>query len=415
MPVIQLPATALRVGQPVPVALRDAAGHLLVPRGAMVESEERLAQLISRGIFVDEGEGQQFKKAMAQKVDSLLRSNVRLGQIAKAQIDAPIAPSAASAAAPNDTDALATGVRKRAGDPIGALNSLLLRASALLHDPQAADFAARVAKIDAELLDMLNGDADAVLLMLIHSSTRETHKYSVSHALLVSAICELAARHIPLWTGDHRVALRYAALTMNIAMTELQNQLVMQEDPLSARQRDIVDHHAVRGAEMMRGFGVSNELWLQAVQFHHASPSGPLAELPPTQQLARLLQRSDIFAARLSPRHKRQALSASAAARAAYLDEEKKADESGSAIVKALGIYPPGSFVQLANAEIAVVLRRGRRATEPLVASIVSKSGTPMGVPAVRDTRMPVFAISAGVAPHDVRVRLNIETLLQLF
>jgi len=110
----------------------------------------------------------------------------------------------------------------------------------------------------------------------------------------------------------------------------------------------------------------------------------------------------------------RQAMSASAAAQAAYLDEHRQADNAGAAIVKALGIYPPGSYVRLASNEIGIVIRRGRRANEPVVASIVSKTGAPLGEPSIRDVRHPQHEIIGAVAPHEVRVRLNLERLLRL-
>ncbi|HMC14887.1 MAG TPA: phosphohydrolase, partial [Albitalea sp.] len=110
----------------------------------------------------------------------------------------------------------------------------------------------------------------------------------------------------------------------------------------------------------------------------------------------------------------RQAMAATAAAKAAYLDEHQQADEAGAAIIKAVGIYPPGSYVRLASNEVGVVLRRGRRANEPLVASVISRAGTPLGEPAIRDTRIKPHEISGGVAPHEVKIRLNLERLMQL-
>ena len=399
MAVFQLPATALRLGHPVPFALRDASGHLLVPRGTVVTSEQQRLQLVARGIYVDEVDSDLFKKALAGKLDAMVRNNALLGQIARAQ--------------PELTDCAPGGQVKRAADPIAAWNSLLLRTSALLREPQG-DFAERIERLDEDALSLLNGDGDAALLMLIHSTTSEVHQYSVTHALLVSVVCELAARHLQDWPAGWRTSLRRAALTMNIAMTTLQDQMVLQDGPVTARQRDIIDHHALRSATQMRALGVDDELWLHAVEHHHASRPGPLSELPAMLQLARLIQRADIFAARLSPRKLRQALSATAAAKAAYLDEHQQPDEAGTAIIKALGIYPPGSYVRLASTEVAVVLRRGRRANEPLVASIVSRAGTPLGEPAVRDTRMRGHEINGGVAPHEVLVRLNLARLMQL-
>jgi hypothetical protein len=113
-------------------------------------------------------------------------------------------------------------------------------------------------------------------------------------------------------------------------------------------------------------------------------------------------------------RRARPAQSAAAAAKAAYLDEHQHADEAGSAIIAATGIYPPGSFVRLASGELAVVLRRGAHAKTPKVASVVSKSGTALAEPVLRDTRLRPHDVAGGVAPHDVKVRLNLEKLARL-
>jgi hypothetical protein len=45
---------------------------------------------------------------------------------------------------------------------------------------------------------------------------------------------------------------------------------------------------------------------------------------------------------------------------------------------------------------------------------VLSRSGTPIDEPAVRDTRLRQHAVSGGGAPQDVKVRLNMERLLQL-
>ena len=110
-------------------------------------------------------------------------------------------------------------------------------------------------------------------------------------------------------------SLRCAALTMNVAMTALQNQLAQQSSPLNAQQRAQVDAHPARAVEALRGAGVDDALWLEAVLHHHDAPGGPLAGMEPAQRLARLIRRADVFAARMSPRRGRLAMSATAAAR----------------------------------------------------------------------------------------------------
>ena len=85
-----------------------------------------------------------------------------------------------------------------------------------------------------------------------------------------------------------------------------------------------------------------------------------------------------------------------------------------AAIIKAVGLYPPGSLVKLANGETAVVLRRGRRANAPTVAALINPSGAVLALPALRQTQMPATAVTGGVAPHEVKVRLNLPKLLQM-
>lgn len=392
------PAEALRLGAPLPFALRDASGALVAARGAVIRTEAQLHTLASRELFLDDRDSEALTRALAGKVDTLVRQNALLGQIGQAQ--------------PEGAPACAAAPRLR--DPIATWGGLHTRASVLLHETPGGDFAPRVAALQADALDALDRDTDLALLILIQGTASESRNYSVGHALLVAAVCELAARHLVAWPTAWREPLRCAALTMNIAMTTLQDTLALQETPPTPAQRALIDSHAALAAQRLRDCGVGDALWLAAVAQHHATRTGRLAELPEAAQLARLIQRADVFAARLSRRRTRGALSGIAAAKATFLDENRQSDEAGAAIVKATGIYPPGSYVRLANGEIAVVLRRGRLANEPVVASVMNAAGLPLGEPARRDTRSARHAVAAGVAPQDVRLRLNLERLLSL-
>jgi len=400
MPVCHLPPEQLRIGQPTDFGLLDANGHLLMAPGAVIASEAHRQQLLARGVYIDIQHAASYSRALGGKLDSMLRKNELLGRIAQARPD-----EASLEAAP--------AVRKPV-DPVVAFGDLQMHAGKLLRETPEADFAARLRKLQGELFGLVRADADTALLLLIHSATGELRQYSATHSMLVAVVCDLAARRLPDWPAPWRESLRSAALTMNMAMTTLQDALALQTTPPSPQQRAQIEGHAERAAQALQAAGVDDALWIEAVRHHHDSPPGPLAELPPARQLARLIQRADIFAARMSPRSTRAALSGAAAAKAAYVDERRQPDEAGAAIVKATGIYPPGSYVRLANNEVAIVLRRGSRANEPQVASVLSRSGTLLGEPALRGSGQPQYAVAAGVAPQEVRLRLNLERLLRL-
>lgn len=397
-----LPPDVLRVGQPTMFALRDKTGMLLVPKGTLVASSEQLQQLATRELYVDEQDSEALRRAIAGKVHGLLVGNELLGRIAQARPDA------------SDLVVPSSGDTRRLDDAVTAWSNLQVRMGALLRDPEQPDFLAKLVQLQKTLFEQINSDPDDALLLLVHGATQEFRDYSASHAVLTAVVCELASRPVTGISPAERLSLRCAALTMNVAMTALQNQLAQQETRLSPQQREQVDSHAERGVQALRAAGVTDQLWLDAVRHHHDAPPGPLAALSPAHRLARLIQRADVFAARMSPRRGRQAMSATAAAKAAYLDENGQPDEAGSAIIKAVGLYPPGCLVRLANHEIAVVLRRGRRANAPVVASIVNAAGAVLASPALRTTHLPATAVTGGVAPHEVKVRLNLQQLLQM-
>jgi hypothetical protein len=400
MPVVQLPTEMLRLGQPTPFALRDASGALLVAKGVVLTSEVQRAKLAERAVFVDESEGEMVKRAVAGKVHAMMEEGQTLGRIAGAQVDLGSLAKPAEAKLPVD--------------PRTAWTNLQMRASGLLREPLPADFVPRITKLQHDVLEQLNHDVDISLLVLLNTSANDPHNYSSTHALLVTVLCDLASRALGGWSDAQRETLRHAALTANLSMTALQDALALQDGIMSVQQRIQVGNHPERSTAALKKAGVTDADWLDAVEHHHDAVPGPLADVPFSRQMARLIERADIFAARLSSRKTRPAQAAGLAAKAVLLDERQQADQAGGAILKAVGLHPPGSYVKLVSGEIALVLRRGPQPKTPKVASVISRSGTPLGEPALRDTRLRAHEVVSSVTPGDVRVRLNLERLLKL-
>jgi ribosomal protein S16 len=99
---------------------------------------------------------------------------------------------------------------------------------------------------------------------------------------------------------------------------------------------------------------------------------------------------------------------------ACYFDENRQVDETGAALIKAVGIYQPGSFVRLATDEVAVVVKRGHNTSTPRVAVLVNRSGMPTLEPTIRETSTRDFRIVSSVAHRDVKVQINLDRLLPL-
>jgi len=105
----------------------------------------------------------------------------------------------------------------------------------------------------------------------------------------------------------------------------------------------------------------------------------------------------------------RPALSPQAAVRQLY--QEDQGGPLSTAVIKELGIYPPGDFVRLASGELGIVVQRTANARAPIVASITDTAGHPVPHTVRHDTAQPEFAIKATASDKVMLMRLPPERL----
>ncbi len=400
MKLVPIAPEGLAPGVLLPFSLRDVNGHVLVQRGTSITDAQQLGYLTARALFIDAGERDLVQRQLNAQVDQMLRmGDTTLAEIAalKAEFD-PRAPAPA----------------KPVERPL-EWPDLEGRARVLLGDTRAARWEERLDELADEMLSRLERQVDPTLLRFIHMAGTQPEDYSTHHAILVMLLCALAGPRLPGWTPEWRRPLTRAALSMNVGMVPMQNELVRQAHPLTPNQRAAIDAHAQRGVGLLQAAGIDDALWLLAVQHHHDAPNGPLDKFEPSLRLARLIQRADRYAARLSARRNRDALSAKAAAQAAFFDEGGHPDEAGQALLGVTGLHPPGAWVKLACGEIALVMKRQPNPKAPLtVVSLINRDGMPLGAPAVRHTALPKFKVEAGVPSGEIRVQPNLEALQKL-
>lgn len=275
----------------------------------------------------------------------------------------------------------------------------------LLAPPAQAGFLERLLAIHRQSRELLNLDADSTLYWLFQLAASSTVAYSASHAMTCWALCQLVAQDLDLPPHECE-SLALAALTMNLSMTRLQDALAEQTTPPTAEQRAHIETHSARSAQWLRELGVNDTLWLSTVEQHHE----PDTALPLT---TRLLQGMDRYAALISPRESRPGRCVTDSGRHLVVNGQVL-DEVGHALLRTVGICPPGTFVRLADHRIAVVLRRSGRPGEPWVATVLDAQGTPDIEPTLVDTGQDGLGIEAALVSRTVRVRLNHSKLLQL-
>jgi HD-GYP domain-containing protein (c-di-GMP phosphodiesterase class II) len=392
---------SIRLDMPLPFGLVDRHGVLLAQKGFVFQNESTLNMLAERGrgFFVDFSDlrDPQLRSAQRDYVNQLmnrLESQSTLGELAKVHLRYPKSEY----------------IDERLLD----WPDIVEICNSMLRTRDSKFFNQRLESMIAILTHEVKANPDKTLLALFYLAEQKPHLYSSTHSILVCAICALTASTVLHWSDADVNLLMRCALTMNIGMVALQDALTLQKDATDLSQRVLINAHEAMSGHLLEMFGVDDKDWLNIVRSHHATIKDPLHCKHRSERLVGLLHRVDVFTAKLSSRVSRMSLSSSQVMKSAYYDELGKIDVLGAAIVKAVGVYRPGSFVKLASGEIAVVIRRGKNTSAPTTVLILNKYGIPVASDNVRETSDRNFAITSVVPSNDIHVTLNLDKLLKI-
>lgn len=261
-------------------------------------------------------------------------------------------------------------------DLLGQWSDLESGLSTLLNHPEATEeFGQRLAQYDRWIQSLLEQDYDMGLYLLFQLASNSPVGYSASHALVCGVLCHLVATELKIIPTE-RDSLVRAALTMNIGMTALQDELANQVEKPTPKQQAAIRAHPIKSAMILASKGIYEDDWLDIVTLHH-DESVERTDLPVVStsiRLSRILKAVDRYAAMISPRASRAARSAAVSARTIMTQSNTKADEVASALLKTVGLYPPGTYARLDSGELAVVVRRSGVADKPYVAILGQSS-----------------------------------------
>lgn len=362
-------------GQALPFDTFDANGVLLLRKGFVIQSQDQLERLVERGLFSDE-----------------------------VAFKAHFSPDARPSFQP--VKGVKVSVLQLLQDLQAELGQLLVAT------PAPTDFSAQVLEIARGVQRACRLDSDAAL-----ASIQRLHvgRYSVRRMVHAAILCELLLDSMGE-SDTQRLPALAAALTMNIAMLDLQDTLFLQRDPPSPIQKDQIQAHPAQGAQRLRDLGVTDEAWLLTVLHHHETidgqgyPGGLQADA--LGRPAQVLCMADRFGALCTGRAHRAPALPSAALKELFLDRGKGLDAAlVSLLVKVVGVYPPGSLVRLANADLAVVVKRTQSANHPIVRTVRTQRGERPNPPRKRTTSDPTYAIEELVLPSVLDFEVDPQTL----
>ena len=373
----KLSADMIMVGKQLPVDVYHRNGMLLVKQGHYVLTPEQKPKLLQHGQLENSAKAAIVEKELRERRERQEQER----RMAEAQIINPLV----------ELDQLAHKV-----------GSLLNRYF------QAPHFSADIQLVVNKLLLLADKQPDGLIAACLLVPFTD---YGSMHSLHTAAMLAILGRRLNLPQKEMQVLLS-AALTMNIAATKLHTDLTKQDSALDASQKADMYAHPLLSSAILRDLGIDDERWHLLVQQHHEEWNGSgypygmkKEEIDPGAHLIRL---TDVLTSLLVTQAHRAGRLPSIALGRMFKGEFSEFDPRFIALlIKELGIYPPGSFVRLANREIAVVTHRpgDGNTKHPKVAALRSASGEMYGEPLPRNTRMADYAIAEPISLKEAGVR----------
>lgn len=227
------------------------------------------------------------------------------------------------------------------------------------------------------VVNSLVGDADTIpWLLATELKVGFLHRRAIGSAVLMA----LAGRRI----GFERPLLdelALAGLLLDIGKVSVPITILAKTTPLSGHERAFVERHVRRGLYMVRAASPVSETVEDAVLGHHErlDGSGYPRHLRGTQipLPARLAGLVDTYDAMLQDRRYARAVAAHDAMRLVNGMGGRKFDTAiVRSFMRALGLFPTGSWLQIADGRLGIVRRQAEdEPTRPYVALVSDSAG----------------------------------------
>ncbi|HYD78399.1 MAG TPA: HD domain-containing phosphohydrolase [Paucimonas sp.] len=366
--------TDIAVGEPLPWDVYGTDKKLLLRKGQVVQNERQVEVLIERGLYIDAQLAGSLSSKRAEPPPKILElpSVLRLINL----------------------------VNKRLERLLYTFNS----------EP---DMEAKILEVVKALEHAGNMNPDIALGCVLLN--QEAGSYAVRHCI-DTAIVSWAVLRAMRKPPEEITAVMAAALTMNLGMLRMQDQLQNKSEPLNEKEQEIIKKHPEESVNLLRQAGVKNEQWLSYVLLHHENEDGTgyprgkdAGEIP---QNVKILAIADRYCARIANRKYRKTLLPGLALRDVLVSGGKTSDPTLAAyFVKEVGTYPPGSFVRLQSGEICVVTGRGASPTTPTVHAIIGPRGAPLSFPIKRETSKQLHGVREAVSAEQASLRFSLQQL----
>lgn len=355
---VRIAPGALELGRPLPWNVYDANGNVLLRQGYVIQTNYQLEQLFERGRFKP--------RKIERPQDDIVEDH-------------------------------------RQRNPFADYADLLQSLEATLNAITDGDPSAQRRLMGlTRMIERTCTEAPEASLALVHLYS--TEPTILEQTLFYAILSQFTARQFGL--NENRTSvLTAAALTANLALVPVADQLNASNKLLSPDQRQVISKHPERSAQALQVAGINNVLMHSIIAQHHEQADGrgyPLGlsgtEIRPEAEILALCER---YVAMITKRAYRTRLNVTDARRLiATLGDGTFRPAVPRALLKVLGDYPPGILVRLENNEVGVVSGRPVRSRGPFVKAIFGPRGNRYSGTFERDTSVLEYNIRALEEPE---------------
>ena len=206
-------------------------------------------------------------------------------------------------------------------------------------------------------VESIKANASAMFWM---SRIKSRDEYTAEHCLRVAVFAVAFARFLGLPDEDLEVA-GLCGLLHDVGKLKVPPEILNKPGPLDPNEAKVMQGHTNFGYNLLKTDQNLDPIVMDVTRHHHERVDGRgyPAKLEEWQisRFSRLIAIVDAYDAMTSDRCYRDGLPASDAMRILYRNRGRQFDAGMvEAFIRMVGIYPPGSLVELSNGEVALVL-----------------------------------------------------------
>jgi len=207
------------------------------------------------------------------------------------------------------------------------------------------------------MVETFLGDSDAIVHLI---NIKENEESIYHHSLNVSVLAIMLGKKAKL-TASEMHLLGMAALFHDIGKSRIEKKVLKKRGPLNKAESAIIHLHPQYGVDILTKSGVRDVEVLHAVKEHHEHcngmgyPSGLKREN--ISKLARIIAIVDSYDNLCNNQDIEKRMTPYEVLSYMYTKQQHLLDlDLFSVFIRSMGIYPPGTVLQLSNGEIGIVI-----------------------------------------------------------